>query len=157
MKKCSYCDMQVANEVAVCPYCASNEFLSVCGVCGAAYSGSTCPSCAKYQATHAEELQRKEQAAREQAAKDRANSGLVWKCVLTFFLPLIGGYFLVGPNVKTGPKVFALVWSVMYLGIGISGGAFEDTSLAAIFITCALFLGPVIYWLVGFVGKRNSQ
>ena len=147
MKRCTYCGNQVTDNTGVCPHCLASDFVRVCDVCGADYVNGSCPACAERTAS--------QQRAYEQAAKDKqeqdaivqANSGLIWKSVLTFFLPCVGGYFLVKPGVKKGFTIYALVWTIAYTIIGLSGGAFNKTSLLAGFLAILILLGPVIYWL----------
>ena len=95
MKVCKYCGSDVYDDMLVCPHCSATSFMNKCSRCGGAYEGPICPICkeaddesaraaqeaAEAAARAAEEANQKAQASR------KANQGLVWKTVLTVFLP----------------------------------------------------------------------
>lgn len=153
MKKCRFCDMAVEDTASVCPHCCGNEFVALCASCGSPMNGGTCTKCAAFAASRAQANERAQAQALKQAAAQKANSGLIWKSILTFFFPFIGGYFLVGPDVATGRKAYALIWCVAYFVIGASQSDIFTEEPAVALITCLIFLGPVIYWLFGLVRK----
>ena len=154
MKRCAYCDSQVADNVYVCPHCNASEFTKVCDVCGASYEGSFCPNCAQRQAQYRQQQQAQYQAQQmryqeqqaQQAHVNTVNSGLGWKTVLTFFLPCIGGYFLVRPGVKKGYTIFALVWSAIVLVAMLSGEYTTASSPGTYALSLLACAGPILYW-----------
>lgn len=107
MKTCVYCESSVQDEVTKCPHCSSTSFVKQCPKCGKGYKGAECPDCeAREEAAKAAEAS----ASQEKLVRDKANSRLALKTVLTVLMPYIGGYFLINRNVKKGFRLFAIVW-----------------------------------------------
>lgn len=111
MKACIYCDRVVADEVLECPSCSSTAFEKLCPRCGERYDGPACPVCkeADDAARNAAELIQGEEAARQ-----KANSNLGLKALLTFVMPYVGGYFLINKRVRKGYRLFAIIWSLIF-------------------------------------------
>lgn len=79
---------------------------------------------------------------------------LVLLTVLTVFLPFIGGYFLLKPEVKSGFRIFALVWCTL---IGLGCLASESSSdLAVGLVSALLCLGPVIVYAIRVLRDKKS-
>ncbi|MBR0403915.1 MAG: hypothetical protein IJI68_01750 [Eggerthellaceae bacterium] len=141
MRICSYCGGTVEDSVYTCPHCTSSSFQYFCPRCGEAYDGPFCPACReKDEAAHAQA----QEAAAKAVAEDRANEGLAWKTALTVFLPFVGGYFLIREHVKTGFRLFGIVWcSLLALVVSES-----ETSSAEVNVLAVLMcLGPIIAYL----------
>jgi hypothetical protein len=103
--------------------------MNKCARCGHAYEGPTCPACKEADEAAARVAREANEAAAKAAreadekaqAEFKANQGLVWKTALTFFMPFIGGYFLIKEHVKPGFRVFAIIWcSLLALTMGYS-------------------------------------
>lgn len=97
MRICAYCESVVPDDTFTCPHCSSTSFREMCPRCGSTYEGTVCPACkAADDSAFAERVGQQAQA----AAEEKANQGLVWKTVLTVFLPCVGGFFLIKENVR---------------------------------------------------------
>ena len=136
MKVCAFCESLVEDTATSCPNCSANRFKTKCPRCGKAYEGPACPDCQAHDKAAQEAA---EQARLKTEAEEKANSGLGWKTVLTFFMPYIGGYFLVKPEVKTGFRYFGIIWCVF---IAITAGM-SHNELVTKLLGGVLSLGPL--------------
>lgn len=142
MKICSYCGGTVEDSVYTCPHCTSASFRYLCPQCGNAYDGPFCPACReKDEATRAAA----EAAAVKAEAEDKANEGLAWKTALTVFLPFVGGYFLIKEHVKTGFRMFGIIWCSLFALI--VGGDSDSGSVEGNLLAALLCLAPIAVYL----------
>lgn len=145
MKECAYCGGTVSDDVTTCPHCSGIEFKNKCPICGQAIEGTFCPDCAARQAKEEAEARAKAQEdLAEQATIDEANSGLVWKTVLTVFLPFVGGYFLIKEHVRTGFRAFAIIWCAF---LAISVASAEGGSAGGNVLAVLMCLAPIGLYL----------
>ena len=162
MKICEYCDATLGDDVLVCPHCSSTKFKNKCPRCGREIDGMVCPACseADREAAEAEraraEAERAQERARVEAdraraeAEQKANQGLAWKTALTVFVPFVGGYFLINDNVKSGFRVFAIVWCAI---MGVSVGSLSGYDMATRVVTSLVCFAPIAYYLFKNRGK----
>ena len=143
MKVCDYCNSIVNDDATACPNCSAAQFSKQCETCGTKYKGATCPECAQ----HEHDARAQAEADREQrAAEAKANTGLGWKTTLTVFLPFIGGWFLINDHVKSGFRIFAIIWCCL---IALDVSLVTTTESAAARVIAALAcLAPVGAYLV---------
>lgn len=162
MKVCKYCGSDVHDDMLECPHCSAVSFMNKCTRCGSAYEGPMCPICkeadesaANAAREAAEATARAAEEAREKAqASQKANQGLVWKTILTVFLPFIGGYFLLNENVGKSYRVFATIWcSVLALSVASSSSG----SLGGKVVGSLLCLAPIGVYLFKTRGKYFGQ
>lgn len=162
MKVCEYCDATLGDDVLVCPHCSSTKFKNKCPRCGREIDGMVCPACSEADRAAAEaeraraEAERAQERARVEAdraraeAEQKANQGLAWKTVLTVFVPFVGGYFLIDDNVKSGFRVFAIVWCAI---TGVSVGSLSGYDMATRVVTSLVCFAPIAYYLFKNRGK----
>lgn len=150
MKVCEYCDSVVDDNVTTCPSCQAHSFKMMCPVCGTVLDGPICPVC-QNAAQQAEEA--RQRALYEEQAVIRANTGLGWKAVLTFFFPFIGGWLLVNRHVVLGYRVFGIAWCVLFT-------IFSATSLDSAgerIVMALLCIAPVaVYFIRLYLDKKKG-
>ena len=143
MKVCDYCNSIVNDDATTCPNCSAAQFSRQCETCGAKYRGATCPACAQRE----HDARAQAEADREQrAAEAKANTGLGWKTALTLFLPFIGGWFLVNNHVKSGFRIFAIIWCCL-MALDVSLVANTESAAARVIAALAC-LAPVGAYLI---------
>ena len=156
MKVCTYCGNTVEDSLPACPYCNSTSFKYKCPRCGTVSDGSDCPVCiAKDEQKRERERVAREQAVANAEARARANSGLVWKTVLTVLLPFVGGYFLINDNVRKGFKSFGIAWCALFAVA--AGTASGDSSTSTRIFTSLLCLGPIGVYLFRFMRGSAAE
>ena len=148
MKVCDYCDRRVDDKAVTCPYCASSSFHEICPRCGSAYDGVFCHRCkAEEDRKHAaaeSAYEVAQRASEESRAIEKANRGLIWKTVLTVFIPFVGGFFLINDHVRKGFRIFAIAWcSFMALSVAFSASGSAGVRI----VSSLLCLAPVAYYL----------
>ena len=139
MKVCVFCESVVDDSATSCPNCSANRFKNKCPVCGNVYEGQPCPTC---QANNRAAQEAAEQERLKAEAVEKANSGLGWKTALTFIMPYVGGYFLVNDNVRTGFRVFGIVWCSIF---AISASSLGGNTVLQILSALVCFLPVLIY------------
>lgn len=152
MKVCAYCESSVRDDVEKCPFCSATKFLKQCPRCGEAYTGPDCPTCKEAAererlAEEAREEARREaerEAYEEAQAREKANSHLALKTVLTFFLPIIGGYFVINKHVNKPNRIFGIIWCSLF---ALSSSTIHNTVGMKIFMVL-LALAPVAVYVV---------
>ena len=152
MKVCAYCESSVSDDVVKCPFCSATKFLKQCSRCGEAYTGPDCPTCKEAAererlAEEAREEARREaerEAHEEAQAREKANSHLVLKTVLTFFLPIVGGYFVINKRVNKPNRIFGIIWCFLF---ALSSSTIHNTVGMKIFMVL-LALAPVAVYVV---------
>lgn len=142
MKVCDYCGRTLEDSALSCPYCMSSSLKKKCEICGTLYEGATCPTCVE---TKLQSMEIKEAEKAKMEAEKKANKGLVWKGILTFFLPLVGGYFTITPYTHKGVCIAAAAWCAFFTitcaFIQSSGGKVVK------FLVFLVSAGPLIaYW-----------
>ena len=141
MKVCQYCGSTVGDEAVTCPHCSSASFKNKCPECGRMIDGTYCPDCAARRERESSAVEEARKLGEEVA---RANSGLAWKTVLTVFVPFVGGYFLIRKHVKTGFRLFAIIWCAF---LAVSVAATEGGTAGGNVIGSLLCLAPIAVYL----------
>lgn len=70
----------------------------------------------------------------------------VGMAVLTFFLPFIGGYFLIKPDVNAGLRNFGIVWCAV-CAVSMLVADTDDTTVLMSIVMAALCLAPIVVYL----------
>lgn len=141
MKYCAYCGSIVDDSFQVCPYCLGPVSNAVCPRCGNTYAGPFCPDCRERdEAEKAAEQARRE---REQAEEEE-NKALVAKTILTVLIPWFGGYFLIREHVKSGYRIFGIVWCC-FIAISIGFSSFFPNGYRI--VSVLFYLSPNIVYL----------
>lgn len=151
MKRCVNCGYLETDDARFCSSCAGSSFAietpapsspSGCEPMGASVYPVNCGAAAAPPATHA-----------ESAVRAISYTGFV---ILTFFMPFIGGYFLIRPNVPAGCRNFGIAWCTL-MGIGcIATGTGADLVISVIAgILC--ILPVVIYAGRALYEKRKAK
>lgn len=93
------------------------------------------------QQQRAQQLETQRAEAEKLAQSHAMSKYIVW-IIVTFFLPFIGAWFLVKPDVPMGPKVFAIIWCILF-AIGAFGA---DIPIFTSFLFAILSVLPLLYW-----------
>ena len=146
MKRCEYCDSLVPDFENECPYCAGRSF---------AYGEA--PSRGK-----ASQFDASKNSASGDALNANSNKNLGRNVIVTLFMPMIGGYFLIKPGVKRGAFWFAIIWCIvaaLLMAAFYGNGAathpeYAGTYIAQSVITALLCLCPIFYYFAKYkLGK----
>lgn len=136
MKKCANCGYMETNDARFCSNCACNSFVvevpASSDSIGYATAGPVVQpsSCSGSTASPG-----------RSAGRALTYTGLV---ALTFFMPFIGGYFLIRPGVPAGCRNFGIAWCTLIgIGCAISGAAGD---LAISLIAGALCILPAVIY-----------
>ena len=130
MKKCANCGFAETDDARFCSSCGHNEFFE-----------ETVP---RYASPYSTAGQYQSYGSRyDDEDMDKKPIGMA---VLTFFLPFIGGYFLIKPDVNQGLRNFGIVWCTL-CAVAMLASDDYDTNVLMSIIAAAFCIAPVIVYL----------
>lgn len=128
MKKCSNCGFAETNDARFCSNCGHDTFYE-----------ETVP---RYATPYSNTGYR---AYTQKYDPDDMDKKPIGMAVLTFFLPFIGGYFLIKPDVSPGLRNFGIVWCSL-CAVSLLAGETDGSALYSI-VSAAFCIAPVIVYL----------
>ncbi|MBE6464234.1 MAG: zinc ribbon domain-containing protein [Eggerthellaceae bacterium] len=129
MKKCANCGFAETDDARFCSNCGHNSFYE-----------ETIP---RYASTYSNGSSYRQYARKYDS--DDMDKKPIGMAVLTFFLPFIGGYFLIKPDVSPGLRNFGIVWCSL-CAVSLLAGE-TDISVLYNIVSAALCIAPVIVYL----------
>lgn len=130
MKKCANCGFAETNDAKFCSKCGHNEFYE--------------EEVPRYAATH-ERVSARQSSVPGYNEEDMDKKP-VGMAVLTFFLPFIGGYFLIKPDVNAGLRNFGIVWCAV-CAVSMLVADTDDATVLMSIVMAALCLAPIVVYL----------
>lgn len=136
MKVCEYCDSPVADNAHRCPNCG--------GIMPITREVTARPVAPERISLDDGSWSNPYDASSKTSSATISGVNLIWRVLLTLFVPFVGGYFLLMPRTQSGGRVFGLIWCLTFVFTSVV----INESGAGGMLATLVFAGPVIAYAV---------